>query len=168
MVLTFADLSLNFTRWVILGLMLSTLGDIFLMLRPQKFILGLASFLVAHIFYVIAFGYKLENLSLPLISYWAIPIAAGYFIYLWPRLAEMKLPVLCYFSAITLMLITATSLYIQHPINTHALLLFGAVLFAVSDGLLGYRKFVKNFEYGQLFVMTTYFSAQFLIALSTF
>lgn len=168
MLSSFADLSLSSSQWILAGLILSTLGDVFLMLRPQKFIAGLASFLVAHIFYVIAFSSKLNSLSIPLVSYWVIPIAVGYFIYLWPKLGEMKLPVLFYFSAISLMLISATALYIQAPTNTHSLLLLGAILFAISDGILGYRKFVKPFMYGQVAVMTTYFSAQCLLALSTF
>src|SRR3989442_1606771 len=48
------DLSL-YKNMIILGLFCSLIGDIFLMLPSDEFIPGLVSFLIAHLFYIIAF-----------------------------------------------------------------------------------------------------------------
>ena len=60
MVLTSSGGSVRYRRAVLAGLLLSTLGDVFLMLAPSPqgpdwFVFGLASFLLAHIAYLVAF-----------------------------------------------------------------------------------------------------------------
>jgi alkenylglycerophosphocholine/alkenylglycerophosphoethanolamine hydrolase len=42
----------------------------------------------------------------------------------------------------------------------------GAALFVTSDGMLAYDKFVRQFPSARLLVLTTYWLAQWLIALS--
>jgi uncharacterized membrane protein YhhN len=43
----------------------------------------------------------------------------------------------------------------------------GAILFIASDSLLAVDKFKGRFRSAQLLILTTYFTAQWLIALST-
>lgn len=45
-------------------------------------------------------------------------------------------------------------------------LLSGGILFATSDALLAFDRFVAPLVHSQILVMTTYYAAQFLIALS--
>ncbi|HIC51136.1 MAG TPA: lysoplasmalogenase, partial [Candidatus Marinimicrobia bacterium] len=44
--------------------------------------------------------------------------------------------------------------------------LCGAVLFLISDGLLAINRFMRPFRVAQAVILTTYFTAQWLIALS--
>lgn len=161
-----ADIQQAYSRWILLALTLSALGDVFLMQRPQKFIAGLACFLLAHIVYVIAFVSQLTSWNLPLTCLWVLPLAIAYLALMWPRLGKLKFAVLLYCCAISLMIIAASALYWLQPSYNHQLLLSGAILFALSDGVLGYRKFVQEFELSQVFIMTTYYAAQLLIVFS--
>src|SRR5262249_43905346 len=80
---------------IIIGLICSLAGDVFLMLPSDQFIAGLLSFLIAHVFYIVAFRTDVRRLT----GFVAIPFYAGglllYWI-LWPALGEMKLPVFIY------------------------------------------------------------------------
>jgi uncharacterized membrane protein YhhN len=45
----------TYAWWIIIGLLLSLLGDVFLMVPKDRFLHGLVSFLAAHVCYIIAF-----------------------------------------------------------------------------------------------------------------
>jgi uncharacterized membrane protein YhhN len=62
---------------IIAGLVFSMAGDVFLMLPSDRFVAGLVAFLVAHIFYIVAFTSEISALI-----WWPlIPLAAyGVFI----------------------------------------------------------------------------------------
>src|SRR5512136_1237152 len=47
--------SLPYQRFILSGLLFSLAGDVFLMLPEDRFIPGLVSFLIAHVFYITAF-----------------------------------------------------------------------------------------------------------------
>src|SRR5690625_7893360 len=47
-----SQLDSTFSKWVVIALLFSVVGDIFLMLEDKWFVHGLASFLVAHLFYI--------------------------------------------------------------------------------------------------------------------
>jgi len=88
---------------IIAGLVCSLAGDVFLMLPSDRFIAGLASFLIAHLFYIAAFaseaGFGLSLWSLaPLVIYGIVMLRI-----LSPHLGEMKAPVLVYMMTILVM-----------------------------------------------------------------
>jgi uncharacterized membrane protein YhhN len=151
---------------IIAGLLCSLAGDIFLML-PDRFVLGLASFLCAHVLYVAAFTYE----SGGALSFWTL---APFLVYgglmlraLWPHLGKLKLPVLVYVAAILAMGWTAAGrrLLTEQAGSLQAFL--GALLFIASDSALALDKFRRPFRSAQLIILSTYFAAQWLIALST-
>jgi len=151
---------------ILAGFIFSLIGDIFLMLPTDKFIQGLAAFLVAHIFYIIAFssgfGPYFE------IGY-LIPAVIYAVIFLWvilPKTGSMKLPVLIYALVLLVFMWQATGRY-YYLAETSALYVFiGAVLFVISDSILAYARFVKNFRLSQLIILLTYWGAQICFALS--
>jgi uncharacterized membrane protein YhhN len=152
---------------IILGLLFSLAGDIFLMLPRDRFIQGLASFFIAHIFYVAAFIYAS---GLNLSSFSMIPFALYGILMLrllWPRLGKMRLPVLAYMTVILLMGWTATGRWIWTGRAGSFTAMAGALLFIASDSLLALDKFRGRFRSAQLLILATYFTAQWLIALST-
>lgn len=166
----------NFSKRVLMGLFFSFLGDVFLMLtsgKPLFFMLGLASFLTAHICYISAFvgDAKLNNdpkLKLVLlVSLVFLLIMAPYYNYLLPYLKGMKIPVLIYCIAISAMSVTAFLRVSKVNYTSFILIFVGALFFMVSDATLAFNKFVARLQYGDFAVMATYMLAQFLIVLGT-
>lgn len=157
----------NSYRTIILaGLLCSLAGDIFLMLRSDKFIHGLVSFLLAHICYILAFSIATPlhlNLFiiLPFVAYGAIV-----FFLLRPSLGAMKVPVLLYMTMILIMAVTAWNRYLAFTSHSARLAAIGAVIFILSDTLLAWDRFRHPFHLSRLLVGLTYFPAQWLIALS--
>ncbi|HEY0375362.1 MAG TPA: lysoplasmalogenase [Pyrinomonadaceae bacterium] len=152
---------------IIAGLVFSLAGDIFLMLPGDRFVPGLVSFLFAHVFYVAAFTYE----SGGALSFWTL---VPFLLYgclmlrvLWPHLGKMKLPVLIYMAAILAMGWTAAGRRLLTEQRGSLLAFLGALLFIASDSALALDKFRGRFRSAQLLILSTYFAAQWLIALST-
>jgi uncharacterized membrane protein YhhN len=143
---------------IILGLCLSLLGDVWLMLPADRFIAGLVSFLLAHIAYGLGFAWHAG----PRISIvWFVPYALyGFGVYriLNPHLGRLRLAVVGYFIAILVMAGLAT--------NVNGIVAVGALLFVISDSVLAYEKFVEAFRSARWVALSTYWAAQWLIALS--
>ena len=151
---------------IISGLVLSLIGDIYLMLPSDKFVHGLVSFLIAHIFYIVAFGWGFGPYFEII---YLIPAAIYTLVFLWillPKTGKMKLPVLVYALVLMIFLWQATGRY-YYLAETTALYTFaGAVLFVISDSILAYGRFVKNYKLSPLLIHITYWGAQVAIALS--
>jgi uncharacterized membrane protein YhhN len=152
---------------IILGLLFSLAGDIFLMLPRDRFIQGLVSFFIAHLFYVAAFVYA-SGLDLPPFSKMPFVLYGILMLrLLWPHLGKMRLPVLAYMMVILLMGWTATGRWIWTRQGGSLTAMIGAFFFIASDSLLALDKFRGRFRSAQLLILATYFIAQWLIALST-
>ncbi|MDP2452700.1 MULTISPECIES: lysoplasmalogenase [unclassified Kaistella] len=137
------------------GLVLSFFGDLFLLFK-WGFLPGLGSFLVAHLFYIISFKKKLQK---PISEIWPIILsiyASILFVFLFPYLKEMKIPVTIY------AIVIATMMY--NAIKTHNRnLIIGALLFLISDTLLSINLFLKPLLILNLMVMITYIAAQWFL-----
>jgi uncharacterized membrane protein YhhN len=148
------------------GLVFSAIGDVCLVF-PQRFVPGLASFLVAHLLYVAAFAQAGGGLAPRWLA--AVVMGGGVFLrVLWPHLGRMRVPVTCYVAVIATMAWTAARRAgapdVAEPGATRALA--GALLFMTSDGILATDRFVRPFASAHGWVMLTYYAAQTLIALS--
>ncbi len=160
-------------RWLItVGLVFSLAGDIFLMLPeepPRFFIPGLVVFLIAHLFYIVAFSL---GVAWAVSDAWiALPFVAfgiGCAVYLWPHLGPMKGPVVAYILVILAMgWRSAARVGAEGVPDARAVLAcVGAILFILSDLILAVNKFVKPFWAARLTNLTTYWGGQALIALS--
>ncbi|MFO8017151.1 MAG: lysoplasmalogenase [Promethearchaeia archaeon] len=156
---------------LIIGLIFGWLGDIFLMIdREEKwFILGLGSFLMGHIFYIIIFLLSIPNLldfSFLGILY-LIPAAliALYVLYrIKGKMGDMTKPVLIYMGVIFLMGLSAVLRYAGGQEISFFLVLIGSILFIISDGLIALDKFHKEIDQVHVYIMATYAIAQFCIA----
>ncbi len=149
---------------VMTGLIFSLLGDLFLLYPDRYFNNGLYSFLIAHILYILAFNQNVNSyysvIALPILIYMAVVLK-----YLLPRLGGMKYPVIIYMLVISAMVYSAwnNSIYFSNGLS---LILTGAVLFAISDTVLAFNKFYKKFKLAEPIILSTYFIAQLLFALS--
>lgn len=155
-----------YARCILAGLTCSLAGDVFLMLPGDRFVAGLASFLVAHLFYIGAFtrdgGCSHGSATaLPLVAIGAIVLSL-----LWPFLGPLRLPVLAYMLVILVMAWQALE---RSRLGAHEGAWWGAVgavLFVASDSALGLARFRGDIPGSRAFVLVTYYLAQWMIATS--
>ncbi len=151
----------SYGQLILWGLCFSLLGDIFLMLPRERFIEGLGSFFVAHLFYIAAFMDKGFLSALGALC--LLPVALVLLFVLWPGLSSWILRVLVPVYTGTLLVMVSTSL----GVPSSQLPALGALCFAFSDSCLALRKFRnKTLPYSPAWVMGSYFLAQWLITLS--
>lgn len=162
----------RFRSLILLALAFSWLGDMLLMLPWDLFLAGLGAFLLAHVCFTAAFlsptGRSVR---------WRETLLGGVPIYLYGGLsywllvstmaAEMRLPVAAYSLALVLMVLAALSRWRRVPPDSFRLVLLGALLFALSDSLIGLREFRAPFPLDDVAVMATYMAGQFLIVLGS-
>jgi uncharacterized membrane protein YhhN len=158
---------------LVAALVLSLLGDVFLMLPgrqpgsegPDLFVAGLAAFLLAHVAYVVAFlldGAQLSDALLGLIPlafigvFAARPIIEGVRSSTEPDLAA---PVTAYIGVISLMVLAAFG-------TGQVTAILGALLFAFSDSLIALGRFVRPRDWFPLAIIITYHLAQGLLTVS--
>ena len=155
-------------KWLFYALTFSWLGDILLLFVFKDnlfFILGLISFLIAHIIYVFLFLKELKkaggkfHVKQPGLTLIALYIIAFYAL-LGPRLGDMQIPVIVYALVISFMLYVAYLLYSYWSKPSSLLLLTGALSFVISDSLLAINKFFAPFPNAGFFIMVTYLFAQ--------
>jgi len=157
----------GYREGILAGLLLSTLGDVFLMLPGDYFVLGLSSFLLAHLAYLFAFARR-ERLFVivwPALVYAAVAAAALSF--LWTKLPPaLTVPVLVYAAVLASMAAQAAVVWLRRRDRPTALAAVGGLFFVASDSLLGTETFLTRFAAAPLLVLTTYWIAQTLIGAS--
>ena len=156
-----------YRRWIVIGLLWSTLGDVFLMLPGDYFLYGLIAFLVAHLAYLVAFSQRARFLAreAPFIAY--LIVAAGILAWLWPGIpGPMRIPVVVYVAALGAMAAQAASIWSIRRDRASALAAIGGALFMFSDSLIAFNRFGEPFEASRFLVLASYWLAQWLIARS--
>jgi len=151
--------------WFVLALALSLAGDVFLMLPSDRFVAGLASFLLAHVAYVI--GLTRHGGSAGALLATAIPvvIATGFLGARFLRAAratghdELVGPLIAYMAVIAAMVTCALA-------SGNALAAVGAVLFMASDALIAETRFVGPQPWAPVVIMVTYHLGQAALTLS--
>lgn len=165
--ITESGLSTVFSYWVFVALLFSVMGDVFLMLTKKWFIYGLGSFLIAHILYIIGFLVVFSFTFTASVLFQIILltiIAVIFYYYLFQNVRKeggkrLLFAVACYIFVITTMLTLAIMTGI-------AILIIAALLFFVSDSILAVNRFKVKFQLADYLVMSTYFTAQLLFAIS--
>jgi uncharacterized membrane protein YhhN len=154
-------------QWaIVVGLVFSLAGDVFLMLPHDRFIAGLIAFLLAHIAYIVAFTSGAPLGTAPWILVPIALIAAVILRVLWPGLGRLKVPVTVYVIVIVVMTWAAAARTVVLPSTATVLAAVGAVLFLASDAILALNRFGKPFRAGRALNLASYFAGQWLIALS--
>jgi uncharacterized membrane protein YhhN len=115
-------------------------------------------------FYQAPAGANAVYSAVPFVLYFAIFMRI-----LWYSLGAMKWPVMAYALTITMMGRFAMNRWLNAGDGggIEALLAFaGALVFIVSDSFLAYDRFKKPIPQKDIYILSTYFLAQWLIALS--
>lgn len=163
-ILALAFLKPGFPPPLWLAAVLCGLAGDFWLLSARGFIPGLLSFLLGHIFYIFAFERQLPARESNSVTVFAVAsvgtLAFFYFAQHLFRARNRKfiLPIFFYIAITALLLLIA----LKNPLFSYAAL--GAVLFAASDFLLAFNKFIRPTFYVQAAVSLTYYTAQWLLA----
>lgn len=161
----------KYFSWILAAFIFSWFGDVFLLgqeFTPLFFIAGLASFLLAHIFYIVLFtkGRSSKELKPKWINYiiaFTFLYAIVYYAYLLPYLKDLTIPVLLYVLVIALMGLSALWRYGSVNDKAFRITAYGAYSFILSDSILAFNKFVFSFDMADALIMTSYCLAQYLI-----
>lgn len=167
LLLHFWSLSKGFPVWrlyVAAALLFSCAGDIFL-ISGKWFVPGLVSFLIAHLCYIVAYhrtGASSGELRLFDVLKFAV---YGVFLigFIYAGLGSMLIPVLLYAVVLLLMGIWAHKRIGATSAASFVLVATGAMLFALSDGMIAINKFAVAIPHERLLIMSVYIAAQYLI-----
>jgi uncharacterized membrane protein YhhN len=154
-------------RWLLAGLVLAWIGDLVLVSAARHwFLVGLVSFLLAHVAYIAGFG------SVGADPGWAaaaagslvIPAAAvGWWLY--PAVpTTMRVPVAAYIVVISAMVAAAAGAAAG---NAPTVVIPAAVAFYASDVFVARDRFVAPAFANRLIGLPLYYGAQIALALST-
>jgi uncharacterized membrane protein YhhN len=145
--------------WMVIGLVLSLAGDVFLMLEEKWFVAGLASFLLGHVAYIVGLQLAPRSWGWTLVGLVVVALAIatiGRRIVLGVAASEhrpMVGPVVAYLVVISAMVVSA--------FGTAGLwAIVGASLFYASDATLAWNRFLELRRFGPLSVMVTYHLGQ--------
>jgi len=140
--------------WMVVGLVLSLVGDIFLMLDDKWFVAGLSSFLLGHIAYVVGLQLAPTSGTGTLVALVVVVlviatvgrrivagVAAG-------DHRELVAPVVAYLVVISAMVVSASGTEDPWAVA-------GAGLFYVSDATLAWNRFLEPRRWGPLAVIFT-------------
>ncbi len=162
----------RFSKRIGMGLLFGLIGDVLLMFN-DFFIYGLISFLIGHVMYMMAFylDYKLNK---GINKEYTKNAVIGFFFFsillcggLWSYLGDMKIPVIIYAAAISLMGIMAFNRFGRVNSLSFKLIAVGALLFVISDAFLAINRFMYGFRFSGIVIMATYMAAQYLITFGT-
>ena len=154
----------------VLALLFGWLGDVLLLKIKENtfFQLGLVSFLLGHVCYIITFveclGFfggagRVNNTAIAFFVPIAIVVGVMVFRFIAPP-KEMIFPVLLYMIAIEIMTFWGLEFFIINPGFAGILIFAGALCFMISDTTLAYYTFRKLTIPGAVSIMVLYIIAQ--------
>lgn len=139
--------------WLITALVLSLLGDVYLMLPEDRFVAGLSSFLLAHLAYIACFDVSLA----PSLLWLLIVLGAT---------APITRRILISVTDPTLRVTVATYMLVIGVMVSSALAsglwlaAAGALLFCASDLTIAWSRFVRDFPSARIAIIVTYHLGQ--------
>ena len=151
--------------WFVLALALSLAGDVFLMLPSDRFVAGLAAFLLAHVAYVIGLTRHDGSAGALVVAAVPVVIVAGLLGARFLRAAraeghdELVGPLVAYMAVIAAMVTCALA-------SGNVLAAVGAALFMASDALIAETRFVGPRPGAPVAIMVLYHLGQAGLTLS--
>lgn len=160
--LTLDPIDPTIRTWMVVGLLFSLAGDVFLLGSERFFVGGLVSFLIAHIAYVIGLfhgpvstGWTVVGVIVVLIAIATVGLRIVRGVRTHPEHggSAMVGPVIAYLLVISAMVVASFG-------TASAVAVVGASLFYLSDAVLAWNRFVESRRYGPITVMVTYHLGQ--------
>jgi len=163
----------KFSKVILFAILFGYLGDILLLIEGF-FLLGVVSFLVGHLLYIVTFfvetglkNYRKNLLVLLLVCVVYFYIETEVLGYFRPALVKFGLwgPLFVYTSILSALNISS-ALYAYCYRNIYSILAYiGSIIFYVSDCILAKQLFFEYNKYYQISIMFTYILGQSLISL---
>jgi uncharacterized membrane protein YhhN len=157
--------------WVVTALVLGLLGDVGLMLSSDAdgppdlpFLLGLGSFLLGHVCYLVAFAtYGLHGWQVLA----GVLVVGGSAALVLPRVlaGARRVGGPSLMSVVAAYAVTLSAVAVLGLGTAAIVTAIGALLFLASDSLIAWERFVHRLPHGPLAVIVTYHLAQGLILL---
>jgi uncharacterized membrane protein YhhN len=150
---------------VLVALALGWLGDVLLIPKQSRsaFVAGLASFLLGHLAYAVAFlvrGVDPEAAAVAALLVAIVSLAVAH--WLWPFVPDrLRLPVAAYVGVISLMVVCALGVA---AFRAHTAIALGALAFYASDLAVARQRFVGESLANKLWGLPLYYGAQLLLA----
>lgn len=152
-------------RWAfVTALALSLLGDVFLMLPQDRFVLGVAAFFVAHLAYIV--GLRMDETSsialvvgLIAVAGFAMTVGRRIVVAVREKEPQLSTPVSAYVAVISVMVVSAVA-------TRNAYAAAGAVVFMASDTLIAWNRFVQPLAWAPVAIMVTYHVGQAALSVS--
>lgn len=160
--------STHYRRWVATGLFLSLGGDMLLEWPTDLFIFGLGAFLLAHLAYLTAYLNDSRQLAVGALAIAALVAGSMFSLLASADLGHLLLPVALYSAVIGCMLWRALARLGSEQVARDSawLAATGAVLFVLSDSLIGINRFVTPFDGARYAIILTYWLGQLGIVAS--
>jgi uncharacterized membrane protein YhhN len=158
----------RYSLWVTIGLLCSLAGDVWLLWPARYFLVGLLSFLGAHIAYLAAFTRGTKFPARPFI--WLLYGAIGFALWLFlkPGLSvSLRASVAVYTFFLATMASQALGRFLILRTSAARLAAIGAIFFMISDSLLAFDRFRRPIPASAILILATYYLAQWLIVSST-
>ncbi|XP_055385141.1 lysoplasmalogenase-like protein TMEM86A [Condylostylus longicornis] len=152
----------KYCQRILFGLIFSCVGDA--LLNVALFPHGMGSFAVAQAFYISAFGFQPFK---PWIAIGLYAFAISFISLIFHSLDEILvigLPI--YAFLLTTMCWRTLARAGDKPNIINILCAIGGILFVISDGIIAVDRFYIKIPNSRIYIMTTYYAAQFAITLS--
>ncbi|WP_210544296.1 lysoplasmalogenase family protein [Rhodoferax sp. PAMC 29310] len=155
----------QFDTILVWALVASLVGDVLLMLGDAYFIPGLVAFLVAHGFYIALFFQNCPRFPSRRALMATLGVGAAMLAWLWGGLTDpgLKVAVPVYVAVIALMAAQAIGRATVWRDGQAWAVAVGAMVFMLSDSLIAVNRFMQPLPLASLWVLSTYYLAQFLI-----
>ena len=160
----------HYNRNILLGLLFSLPGDVFIVWEYTHFLYGVFAFTAAHLFYITAFGFTPLK---PLLGIFLLACNGVVYCLYRPNLEGPYIAAIAVYAiVIAVMIWRATAGVLGSEGSqcrwTQMCGCFGALTFGLSDFIIGVNKFCFPLPYARALMMTTYWGGQLGLALSTF
>ena len=157
--------------YVIFALFFATLGDKFLIkpVSKKNFLRGVLFFFLGHCFYLLCL--------LPMSNFWTLPfwaiasmiilygvIILGVYNILGMPKGFRGFAAVLYTAILVMLGFVCLSMLITNPSKKSIILFIASIIFMISDSILGYSLFKKDFKKARFFIMSTYITAEYLLA----
>ena len=157
-------------QWVLGALVFCALGDILLLRRSSHFFLmGMGAFALGHLAYIGSFatiGFEASSSGF-FAAIAAAVLSLGFLLSMWGKLGAFRLPVAAYVGIIFVMIVGAASIgALPAGVGPHALILFAAWSFAISDIAVARDQFITPSMANKIWGLPLYYAGQMAFAAS--
>ena len=149
---------------VVSALVFCLLGDIALV-WDEFFLLGIGFFLIAHLLFIRALRNRFGSRFVPIAVLFSMVVLIGITTLLWNGLnGILKIAVPIYALVISIMVALALSVALKRRTTMRLQIALGALLFMISDTLLGIDGFLTPLPFASILILSTYWTALTFLA----